>query len=156
MAFEFEAALSPEAIIEGGGGAYLEHLAPSKDKYDGLYQSAVQDGRGLVEIFSKPPVDPQNPVSKISEHLSEVEKGKKKVDALWAESLGRGVAKQSESVGQSPGHYETTPPEPVATPPGPVQVARKVKSDMKTSDRFSELEEAAYEVRGGCGLCCYM
>ena len=139
--------------------AYLSHLAPSKESYDKLYRSTVQDGRGLVEIFSKPPLDPLNPVSKLSDHLRDVEDGKKRVDAMWAESWGRG--QDGSSCGES------TPPSDEATPneePGPVgvvstqvrtvQVAKvkgtgnKNTSEMEISDRFSELEEEAYEVKG--------
>lgn len=160
MGSELKSALSPEAIRKGGGVAYLDHLTPSKNKYDKLYLSAVQDGRGLVEIFNKPPIDPLNPVSKISDHLRDVEDRKKEVDAMWEESWGHGHSCQDET---TPSGDEATPTVTPKVNLEPVrvvravssgrgvnqvnQVAGKTTSEINLSDRFSELEEEAYEVR---------
>ena len=140
-----ESALSPRAIDNGGGVAYLDHLAPSKDKYKELYQSAVQDGRGLVEIFNKPPLDPLNPVSKINGHLKEVEEGKQKIDALWAEAWGRSKTTPTEDSSLKTRSVGVAQIQAV-----PVKkVNKKVGVVTQNSDRFSELEEEAYEVREG-------
>jgi hypothetical protein len=150
---ELESALSPKTIRNGGGVAYLDNLTPSKQKYDEAYKNAVQDGQELVELFSRPPVEPQNPLGKISQHLKEVEGGKRRVDAMWAESWRRGQN------GSSGDNEATHPSDGGATPSAsedlepvePVGVVSKVtgvnQANVNVSDRFSELEEEAYEVR---------
>lgn len=163
-------ALSPQAVADGGGGAYLDELVPSKEKFDRLVETVVCDGRRLVEKFGQPPVDPQKPVSEISQRLTTLEKIRKNIEVLWKEAWQQCVGKRSEPIGQSPSNSssqgEVTPFEDedhVTSSREPdssvakssTENASEVKKvsqvSKESSDRFSELEGEAYEVREGCG-----
>ena len=145
---ELESALSPEAVTGGGGVAYLEGLASSKEKFDSLHANAVKEGQALVTLFSQPPVDPTNPASKFNEQLGVIQELKDTVDTLWAES--RRASDDGGHVGSKP--------EPVASDEVGVATVQSSEAEKKgsrrdslstqSSERFSELEEQAYEVRG--------
>ena len=173
-------ALSPQAmegVGQEGGGAYMERLLPAKQELDELYASTVEDGHGLVEVFSRPPIDPHSPVGRINEDLSRLEKEKEIVDRKWEEAWLPFVGERGEPIGQSPSHSskgETTPTiteeEPRINGSGTsVEIEKDVKvaqvhstttgSEVrkvsqvgvvtkKNSDKYSELEEEAYEVKG--------
>lgn len=167
--------LAPQAIASGGGAAYLNALVPSKEELDRLVEGAVHDGRGLMEIFSQPPTDPHNVSSVISRHLNTLEEGKKKVDAMWKEARHPIVSERSDPIGQSPTHSsqgETAPPggdkrhlilngglaeatrirpaKPLAQEVGVAKPPSKINRavSQRHSDKYNQLEEEAYEVRG--------
>ena len=168
--------LSPQAmegVGQEGDRAYLERLLPAKQELDELYASTVEDGRGLVEVFSRPPVDPHSPVGRINDDLVRLEKEKEIVDRKWEEAWLPFMGERGEPIGQSPSHSskgEATPTDMKINGSGTfVDVDRDVKvaqvhstttgSEVKkvnqvgavtkkNSDKYSELEEEAYEVKG--------
>ncbi len=178
-------ALSPQAMAADGRGAgpqggraYLERLLPAKRKLDELYANTMEAGRGLVEVFSKPPIDPQSPIGRINDDLSRLDKEKQLVDRKWEEAWQPLMGERSEPIGQSPSHSSKGEATPTPDEEGSkvngrsgsleegVKVAqvhssttrsevRKVNQvsvvTKKNSDKYSELEEEAYEVKGGCG-----
>lgn len=174
---ELVPSLSLQAVAERGGVAYLERLVPSKEEFDEAVEGAQRDGGGLVEIFSRPPLDPLSPADRIEGQLGRVEEAKKEVNILWERAWHPGAAGvRSEPIGQSPSHSsqgEATPPvteEDHVTSsesgssleaPAPVRMCtvqgggaevRKVGQvgvvSKRSSDQFSELEEEVYEVSG--------
>jgi len=145
---------------------------------DELFGKLVQDGRGLMEIFSRPPVSPGEPVIRIRSRLKNLRDEKLEIDALWEEAW---QGRHSDLIGQTdqPGsatpstHVEreqvstmslssgnaspknTKPPLKSGEVDGDRGVVRKVSHgsssgglNRRNSDKFSELEEEAYEVRG--------
>ena len=161
-------ALSPRAISDGGGRAYLEELVSSKEELDELFESTMQEGQELVEIFSKPPVDPGNPVLKISKQLQELQEEVKVINDMWKEAWQLDVSEREKPIGRSPGFEEAAssndhllsssdggvfsePPEEKSVAAEVKKVSKEVKMiskvDRRNSDKYSELEEEAYEVR---------
>lgn len=182
-----KSALSPRAIEDGGGSSYLNDLIPSKEELDELFGGLVKDGHGLVEIFSRPPVDPNDPVIRISNQLKDLKAEKTKIDHMW-EKAWQPIREweRGEPIGQSPSqssHDDDATPSgddhvtsgaeveslasrsssslPSDESKSKVKVTQtrtgagsgKVKKvsqvgvvSQKDSDKFSELEEEAYEV----------
>ena len=108
-----------------------------------------------MEIFSQPPVDPLNPVDTISQHLITVEHSKKKVDEMWKKvwSTQDGHVTSSDKAEDTKSKASTEPVgmtvAQVHTSPGKVRRVNQVGVvSKKNSDKFSELEEEAYEVKG--------
>lgn len=192
MTYEFQissstsylkSALTPRAIDDGGGTPYLNELFPTKEELDELFSSLVKDGRGLVEIFSNPPVDPSDSVIRIRSRLKNLRDEKVQIDRMWEEAwrggehgnpIGQGSLEE-DATPSANGHVtsgvEGGPLEdnsssslssgesaPTKVQTSPSKASGKVKKvsqggvvSRKNSDKFSELEEEAYEV-SGCGL----
>ena len=174
LSAELVVALSPQSTPTAEGGrAYLEHLLPTKEHLDQLYARTVQEGRGLVQIFSKPPLDPQSPMGRINEDLACLHKEKQLVDRKWEEAWHPAISQRSDPVGQSPSHSSKRDVAPapreegskVAGESGKGVTVKQVQStttgsskvrkvsqvgavSKQNSDKYSELEEEAYEVKG--------
>ena len=171
---ELVSGLAPQVVAKRGGRVYLEGLVSTKEDFDDLIECALRDGEGLMEIFSRPPTEPHSPLERISQQLGEVEAAKKEVNELWEKAWRPSVGVRSEPIGQSPSHSsqgQTTPStsEDHVTSSGSgtslegprgggvarvhkIQTAEVKKVGVvnkRSSDKFSELEEEAYEVIRG-------
>ena len=166
--------MSAQAIFDEGGSPYLNSLIQFKRELDELFESALHHGKGLVEIFNKSPLDPDNPVIKISDQISHLEEERKKINEAWEEAWQLSWRDNDTSLSYS-GRDETTPssrelessgsksdtPLDTSTDRGVakthvhlVSSSNEVKKVTKMggvsrrdSDKYSELEEEAYEVR---------
>ena len=163
---------------------------------DELFDNVIRDGLGLVEIFSHPPVDSQDPMTSISGHMESVQVKKRRIDEMWEEAWNSNKGREKknpmdQSQGPNCNGNQATPsgddyvingvkvdtlasklsplsPTPaesgargtvVESPIGtrvsrvekPMQVEVVNQSD---SDKFSELEEEAYEVCMMGVVCC--
>lgn len=150
---QLKSALSPAALASGPSD-YLKTLVPVKEELDTLYESTVEDGQALVEIFNKPPQDPHNPVLKITSQLDFLEEKKKEIDEIW-EGVWQSM-KRNEPIGQEkvvavPTGHVTAVPGGLAQQSGQEKEVDVVSARRKLSDKYSELEEEAYEV--GMVLC---
>ena len=85
---ELEAALQSDVIAKQPQGVepYLNELISSKERTEKQINVAARDGRSLVEIFQKAPIDVKDPASRVKKEMEQLARKMATIEKLWSQA----------------------------------------------------------------------